>query len=112
MFTLKNIKSYKFRSLFVILIMVSIIFQQLAITGKKFHSSIRSNIKDGKFAELKKFKKDKNILGIILFITNKNNFKNNEYNLVMINTRENYFLPENYKIIKELVGDNRVMSVE
>ena len=39
--------------------MVSIIFQQLAITGKKFHSSIRSNIKDGKFAELKKFKKDK-----------------------------------------------------
>ena len=45
--------------------MVSIIFQQLAITGKKFHSSIRSNIKDGKFAELKKFKKDKNILGII-----------------------------------------------
>ena len=36
MFTLKNIKSYKFRSLFVILIMVSIIFQQLAITGKNF----------------------------------------------------------------------------
>ena len=112
MFTLKNIKSYKFRSLFVILIMVSIIFQQLAITGKKFHSSIRSNIKDGKFAELKKFKKDKNILGIILFITNKNNFKNNEYNLGNDKySWENYFHYENYKIIKELVGDNRVMSV-
>ena len=112
MFTLKNIKSYKFRSLFVILIMVSIIFQQLAITGKKFHSSIRSNIKDGKFAELKKFKKDKNILGIILFITNKNNYKNNEYNLGNDKySWENYFHYENYKIIKELVGDNRVMSV-
>ena len=112
MFTLKNIKSYKFRSLFVILIMVSIIFQQLAITGKKFHSSIRSNIKDAKFAELKKFKKDKNILGIILFITNKNNYKNNEYNLGNDKySWENYFHYENYKIIKELVGDNRVMSV-
>ena len=29
----------------------------------------------------------------------------------MINTWENYFHYENYKIIKELVGDNRVMSV-
>ncbi len=112
MFTLKNIKSYKFCSLFVILIMVSIIFQQLAITGKKFHSSIRSNIKDGKFAELKKFKKDKNILGIIRFIINKNNYKNNEYNLGNDKySWENYFHYENYKIIKEVVGDNRVMSV-
>ena len=81
MFTLKNIKNYKLNIFFIILITISIIFQQISLTGKKFHSSIRANIKEDRFFKLKKLKEEKNILEIILFIVNKNNYKNNEYNL-------------------------------
>ena len=55
-----NYVYFKATNLFVVCYFDSFnYFSTISNYWKKFHSSIRSNIKDGKFAELKKFKKDK-----------------------------------------------------
>ena len=112
LYALKDPKNLKFNSIFVYLIVSAIFIQQISITAKKFHSSIRANLTKEKFTEIKNLKKEKNFLGIINLIIKKNNYRDNKYNLGNEKySWDNYFLISEYKKIKNVVKDKRVMSV-
>jgi len=112
MFALKNINEIKYQKVFIILIFISIFFQQVSVTAKKFHTSIRNNLKADNFIKLKHYKKEKDLNSIIKIISNKKNYRNDKYNLGNeIYSWDNYFHYKEYSIIKKIVGENRVMSV-
>ena len=112
MIALKNDKFKKINYLYIILIFVAVYFQQLAITIKKLHTSVRANLKTEKFIELKELKKEKKIIEIIKMIALKSNYKNNSYNLGQeIYSWDSYFHKDEYAEIKKIVKNKRVMSV-
>ena len=112
MFALKSINQNKYQKQFIVLIFISIFFQQISVTAKKFHASIRNNLKENNFIKLKEFKKDKDLINIIKIISNKKNYRNEKFNLGNeIYSWDNYFHYKEYSIIKKIVGEDRVMSV-
>ena len=112
MFALISINQTKYQKQFIILIFISIFFQQISVTAKKFHASIRNNLKEDNFIELKQFKKNNDLINIIKIISNRKNYRNEKFNLGNeIYSWDNYFHYKEYSIIKKIVGENRVMSV-
>ena len=112
MYSLNQISSSKGKKIFIFIILISIFFQQISITAKKFHASIRANLKEDVFIELKKDKKETKIFSIINIIIDKNNYKNKRFNLGNDKySWDNYFHYDSYKIIKDIVKEKRVMSV-
>jgi len=113
MFGLKGIKNNTIKNYFLIFIFMSICFQQIGISGKKIHASIRGNLKEDSLAKLLEFKNKKNFLNIIKIIVNKKNYKNNNFNFGNeINSWDNYFHNKEYEKIKKIVKNNRVMCVD
>ena len=112
MYSLNRISTSKGKKIYIFIILISIFFQQISITAKKFHASIRANLKEDVFIELKKNKKETKIFSIISIILDKNNYKNKRFNLGNDKySWDNYFHYDSYNIIKDIVKEKRVMSV-
>ena len=104
MYSLNRISTSKGKKIYIFIILISIFFQQISITAKKFHASIRANLKEDVFIELKKNKKETKIFSIISIILDKNNYKNKRFNLGNDKySWDNYFHYDSYNIIKDIV---------